>query len=146
VWAWTAARHFGIAGVATWSGGTEVTSFAPGAVAALVRAGFRIEPESGGDNPVQRVHGLGGAMLRCWSKRCTDAAIPRTGLVAIMTCAAADAACPTVPGAVLRVPLVHDDPKLADGTPGEAAAYDERCAAIARELLYLFGALAASSE
>jgi arsenate reductase len=47
VWAQVAAQHFGIDGVQTWSGGTEVTAFAPGAIAALQRAGLRIDIEKG---------------------------------------------------------------------------------------------------
>ena len=38
VWAGTAARVFGIAGVETFSGGTEVTAFNPRAIAAAERA------------------------------------------------------------------------------------------------------------
>jgi arsenate reductase len=43
-----------------------------------------------------------------------------------------------VDGASLRVPLHFEDPKKSDNTPREAAAYDERCAQIAREMLYVF--------
>ncbi|MDH4283503.1 MAG: hypothetical protein OEV36_12670, partial [Myxococcales bacterium] len=60
------------------------------------------------------------------------------GFAAIMTCSEADQACPAVPGAELRVSLPYDDPKKADGTPDEEAAYDARCLQIATEMLYLF--------
>jgi len=36
----------------------------------------------------------------------------------------------------------YDDPKVADGTPQEAAVYDERCLQIATEMLYLFSRVA----
>lgn len=43
-----------------------------------------------------------------------------------------------IPGADIRVPLRYEDPKIFDGTPEEVAAYDERCAQIAREMALLF--------
>jgi hypothetical protein len=36
------------------------------------------------------------------------------------------------------VPVPCRDPKASDGTPDETATYDERCAQIAREMLYVF--------
>jgi hypothetical protein len=57
-----------------------------------------------------------------------------------LTCSAADEACPRVPGATLRLAIPYDDPKVADGTPDEAATYDERCAQIAHEMLFAFPA------
>jgi hypothetical protein len=55
-----------------------------------------------------------------------------------MTCSSADKNCPVVRGAAERVSLPYDDPKIADGTAEEAATYDDRCAQIAREMLYAF--------
>jgi hypothetical protein len=146
VWAQAAADRLGVAGVRTWSGGTEATAFDPRAVAALRRAGFRIEAEGPGANPVQRVWIRdGGEPLRCWSKRFLDPPNPRTGFVAIMTCSSADAECPVVAGAASRAAIPYDDPKAFDGTPREAEAYDERCTQIAREMLYLLGRVAAGA-
>lgn len=147
IWAKTAAAYFGCDGVRTWSGGTEATAFAQPAVAALQRAGFTIVPEADSRNPVYRVTARAGDdPMRCWSKQFTDPANPRTDFVAVMMCAAADEACPVVPGAVHRVALPCDDPKAFDGTPREVAAYDERCAEIARELLHLFRLVAAKGN
>ena len=58
-----------------------------------------------------------------------------------MTCSQADKNCPTVEGAVLRIPLPFVDPKVSDGSPEEAATYDARTAQIASEMLYLFSQL-----
>jgi ACR3 family arsenite transporter len=69
-------------------------------------------------------------------KRFDDPRNPSQGFLAVMVCSAADAACPTVRGAGRRLTLTYEDPKAADGTPGEAAAYDRCCAEIARELLW----------
>jgi arsenate reductase (thioredoxin) len=46
--------------------------------------------------------------------------------------------CPIVRGASHRVSIPYKDPKVADDTPTESAAYDERCAQIAREMLFAF--------
>jgi len=55
-----------------------------------------------------------------------------------MTCSQADAACPIVEGARARVAVPYEDPKVADGTPEEAARYDERVAQIGRDLTWVF--------
>ena len=61
VWAQTAAWFYGIPKVATYSGGTEATAFNPRAVAALRRAGFQIDNETSGRNPVYKVTSHDGA-------------------------------------------------------------------------------------
>jgi arsenate reductase len=80
--------------------------------------------------------------MECFSKTYDDPVNPNEGFVAIMTCADADEACPVVSGAALRAPIRYDDPKVADGTPQEAAVYEERCLQIATEMLYLFSRVA----
>lgn len=138
LWAATAAAWFGIDGVKTYSGGTESTAFNPRAVAALERAGFAIE-KPGGDNPRYGVtFAVDGPKMEAWSKKYDDPANPNEGFAAIMTCSAADKACPNVPGADLRVAVPYEDPKVADDTPGEGAKYDERATQIAAEMFYLF--------
>ena len=138
LWAAAAAAHFGVEGVKTFSGGTEATTFNPRAVAAIERAGFRAN-NPGGDNPHYLVTYADGApAIECFSKTYDDPFNPHEGFAAIMTCSEADEACPVVQGAALRIPLRYEDPKSSDGTPEEAAAYDERCLQIATEMLYLF--------
>ena len=55
-----------------------------------------------------------------------------------MTCSHADAACPLVLGASVRVSVPYDDPKASDGTPEETATYDARSKQIATEMLFVF--------
>ena len=139
VWAQAAAAQFGVPGVEAYSGGTEASAFNPRAVAALVRAGFRVQRCSEGENPVYAVwHSADSPPLECFSKVYDHAPNPREGFAAVMTCSAADAACPVVLGAAERIALPYDDPKDFDGTNRETAAYDERCREIAREMLYAF--------
>ena len=142
LWAAAAAAHFGIDGIDTYSGGTEVTAFNPRAVTVMEKAGFTIE-KPGGENPRYLVtFDERGPARECFSKTYDDPVNPNEGFVAIMTCADADEACPVVSGAALRAPIRYDDPKIADGTPQEAAVYDERCLQIATEMLYLFSRVA----
>lgn len=139
VWAQTAAHAFGVPGVETYSGGTEATAFNPRAVAALERAGFLVEVAGPSDNPVYGVQFAEDAEpMACFSKVFDRAPNPSAGFAAVMTCSAADAACPLVPGADERIAITYEDPKAFDGTAREAAAYDERCRQIAREMLWAF--------
>jgi arsenate reductase len=137
LWAATAAWHFTQDHVRTYSGGTEATAFNPRAVAAVERAGFSVvKPE--GKNPRYEVSfSTERAAERCWSKTYSDPANPQKDFCAVMTCSQADAACPIVHGALDRISLPYDDPKAADGTPEEAARYDERCLQIAAEMFYV---------
>jgi arsenate reductase (thioredoxin) len=137
LWAATAAWAYGLDHVRTYSGGTEATAFNPRAVAAVERAGFSVvKPE--GKNPRCEVSfTTERAPEICWSKTYSDPANPQKDFCAVMTCSQADAACPLVYGALERISLPYDDPKAADGTPEEAARYDERCLQIAVEMFYV---------
>jgi protein-tyrosine-phosphatase len=153
LWAAAAAAYYGIGDVETYSGGTESTAFNPRAVAALRRAGFEIEQgrgvgAAGGvelasvEEPVNPRYEVTLAShtepLVCFSKVYDAAPNPTSKFCAVMVCSHADENCPIVRGASRRVVVAYVDPKAADGTPDEAATYDERCAQIAREMLYAF--------
>jgi len=137
VWATAAAKMCGVK-IAAYSGGTEVTKFNPRAVAALERAGVHIEQTTDDEDPVYHVKvGEGVPSLACFSKKYGDPPNPKHDFAAIMTCDQADAQCPVVQGAIARFHTGYVDPKAADGTKDEQKAYDERCAQIAREVLYV---------
>jgi protein-tyrosine-phosphatase len=137
LWAATAGWYFRLDHVHTYSGGTEATAFNPRAVAAVERCGFQVvKPE--GNNPVYEVSfAPDHAAERCWSKKFDDAANPQKDFCAVMTCSEADKNCPIVFGALDRISLPYNDPKVADNTPEEATRYDERCLQIAAELFYV---------
>lgn len=142
-WAQAAARHFSISSAQAFSGGTETTAFNPRAVAALRRAGFAIAFFSDGKNPVYEVrYEPEMEPLQAFSKVYDASPNPREGFAAIMTCTSADAACPSVVGADMRIALPYDDPKEADGTEHEAEIYDKRCRQIAQEMFYVFADVA----
>ena len=138
LWAATAAAYYRIDGVHTYSGGTEATAFNPRAVAAMRRAGFKID-DGEGANPHYKVSFAAGLPpLELFSKTFADKSNPQSSFAAVMTCAQADKSCPVVPGATIRAALHYEDPKASDGTPEESATYDARSRQIASEMFYLF--------
>jgi len=140
LWAAAAAAYYGLEGVETYSGGTEVTAFNPRAVAALERAGFEIDvAHPNEDNPrYSATFASDAANIEAFSKRYDDDPNPEEDFAAVMTCSQAGKGCPLVHGAVLRIALPFDDPKAADGTEREAVVYDARTRQIATEMFYLF--------
>ncbi|WP_103665621.1 low molecular weight phosphatase family protein [Gracilimonas amylolytica] len=137
IWAQTAAAFYSIDKIETYSGGTEATAFNPRAVAAVERAGFKVE-DPGGENPGYKVSfSEGSEPMVCFSKKFDDDFNPDENFTAIMTCSDADENCPFVPGAEFRKPITYVDPKEADGTEREAEVYDERCRQIATEMFYM---------
>lgn len=137
IWTAVAANYYGIQNIETYSGGTEATAFNPRAVAALERAGFKVE-NPGGDNPNYRVYfDDESAPLTCFSKTYDDPVNPGKEFAAVMTCSDADENCPFVPGAEFRIPITYRDPKESDGTEREANVYDERCKQIGTEMFYM---------
>lgn len=147
LWSAAASQHYHIPHVSSFSGGTEQTAFNPRAVAALQRAGFQIVPKTTGDNPIYAVTLNDQAEpLQCFSKRYDAPPNPTKDFCAILVCSHADQHCPTVTGASLRLAIPYDDPKMADNTASEAQIYDERCAQIAREILYVFSQVQVESR
>ena len=141
IWAQTAASYFGIH-AQCYSGGVEVTEFNPRAVASIERSGFRVVAK-GGSNPVYSIYyAQNGQPITAFSKLYDDPANPTSNFAAVMTCSHADENCPFIPGTEKRIALLYDDPKEFDGTPQEAAKYDERSMQIAAELFYVFEQIA----
>jgi len=141
IWAATLAAYFGLKGIETYSGGTEVTAFNPRAVDALKRAGFIVD-EPGGENPHYKVfYDEQEDPLVCYSKTFDDKTNPNKDFVAVMTCSDADQNCPVVPGTEFRITIPYEDPKQADDTPQEGQTYDKRCRQIAAEMYYMLSQL-----
>ncbi|WP_116127248.1 protein-tyrosine-phosphatase [Lewinella sp. IMCC34183] len=139
-----AADHYGVTGVETYSGGTEATALYPAATEALRRFGFSVEAVAGpAANPEYRVGWGGrGAVCRVFSKHYAAPPNPTRDFAALLVCDAADAGCPVVAGAALRVALPFADPKVSDGTAAQAAAYDARLREIGREMFYAMALVA----
>jgi len=138
VWAQTAAYWFRLQNVRAFSGGTEVTACNCRTVLAMRRAGFAIEPQSDGENPLLLVrYAEDRPPVRVFSKLYNAAGNPRRDFIALMTCSSADRSCPKIEGAIARFPIHYMDPRLCDDTPEETAAYNARCREIAREMFFL---------
>ena len=139
IWAQAAAAFYGIPNVTTYSGGIGSAAFNPRAVAAVRRAGFKVEKTTEADNPIYHIrYSDRRPAVTGFSKVYDSAPNPTKDFCAVMTCSAADKACPVVRGASARVALPFVDPKAFDGTDQEAAKYDERSRQICREFLYVF--------
>ena len=138
IWTQIAAAHYGVNHVQTFSGGTEVTACNPRTVAALKRCGLRFSVlKDDGSNPHYSVAFSDcEPPLVCYSKVFNKAPNPSSNYCAVMTCSHADQNCPVAIGCDLRLAIRYEDPKVSDDTPHEEATYDERCAQIAREMLY----------
>ena len=90
IWAHTAAHNLGKPRVETFSGGTEATAFDSRAVAALARAGFRVDTSGTGDNPVYRVRFSDDTdPMECFSKVYDRPPNPTQDFLAVMTCSQA---------------------------------------------------------
>jgi len=137
IWSKVLAEYLELDNLETYSGGTEATAFNPRAVAAIERAGFKVE-NPGGDNPRYKVFfDENKAPLNCFSTTFDDTYNPDKNFAAVMTCTDADENCPFVPGAEKRFSIPYVDPKESDDTPREKETYDERCKQIAAEMYYL---------
>ena len=103
----------------------------------MQRAGFAVEVGTG-ENPRYEISSsLGNLHLVSFSKKYDHLENPKKDFCAVMTCAEADEACPVIFGADLRVKLLYEDPKSADGMDHERTTYDERCFQIATEMFYV---------
>jgi arsenate reductase (thioredoxin) len=145
-----AAAYYGMPEIRFHSGGTAPTAVNTRTVTALKEIGVQVEPtgkeaargEPQTANPVYRIRWgtpseTGGPPPETleFSKRYSDPANPQSGFAALMVCGEADAACPFVKGAALRVSMPYLDPKIYDASTYEAAKYAERRDDIGRLML-----------
>jgi len=137
-WFAAAMSYFEIGDIESYSGGTEVTRIHPNAVATLNRAGFGITTDNEDEDNPRYMAQIGDAtFLELYSKLYEDEDNPQSSFAAVMVCTTADGNCPFVQGCDKRIVLPFTDPKEFDGTEKEAEGYDERCAQVAREMLWV---------
>jgi hypothetical protein len=132
------AAYYGMPDIRFHSGGTAPTAFNSRTVDTLKAMGVEIEatgeeaeradPQM--KNPIYRVRwgtpGDAGFETIEFSKRYDNPANPQRDFAALMVCGEADAACPVVKGAALRISMPYLDPKIYDGGAYEPAKYAER--------------------
>lgn len=140
VWAQAMAHRFAVLHVSCYSGGTEATRIAPWIIETLQQVGFTITTDApDSSNPLHHIaFAEEAAPVQGFSKKYNDPFNPARDFAAIMTCSEADAGCPIVHGAALRIPITYADPKVYDATPEAAVRYAERCLQIATEMHYIF--------
>lgn len=142
-----AAAYYGMPEIRFHSGGTAPTAFNSRTITALKEIGIEVEPtgkeakrgEPKTANPIYRVRWgtANGARFETteFSKHYGDPVNPQNGFAALMVCGEADAACPFVKGASLRVSMPYLDPKIYDDGSYESAKYAERRDDIGRLML-----------
>jgi hypothetical protein len=139
-----AAAYYGLPEVRFHSGGTAPTAFNARTIVCLREIGIEVEPtgkeaprgEPKTANPVYTVRwGKEGLEATEFSKTYFDASNPQEDFAALMVCGEADAACPRVKGASLRVSMPYLDTKIYDDSSYEAAKYAERRDDIGRLML-----------
>jgi hypothetical protein len=138
-----AAAYYGMPEIRFHSGGTAPTAFNPRTVSTLKAIGFKVDPtdkeaergEPKTENLIYRVSWGEGFETLEFSKHYGDASNPHSGFAALMVCSEADAACPFVKGATLRISMPYLDPKIYDDSVYEAAKYAERRDDIGRLML-----------
>jgi hypothetical protein len=129
-----AATYYGLTNIKFYSGGTDPVAFNPRTIATLKAIGFEIEatgkeatPGPGKEkNPIYQMSWGKGFTAQEFSKVYSDDPNPKKGYAAILVCSEADAACPTVNGASIRIPVPYLDPKAYDDSELETAKYAER--------------------
>jgi hypothetical protein len=139
-----AAAYYGMPEIQFHSGGTAPSAFNSRTVATLKEIGIEIAPtgteaprgEPKTANPIYKVRwGGSGQEATEFSKIYSDPSNPQEGFAALMVCGEADAACPFVKGAALRVSMPYLDPKIYDDGAYEAIKYAERRDDIGRLML-----------
>ena len=139
VWAQTIASHFKVNNVNCYSGGTETTALYPVVAETLKDLSFQVQVIAEKDNPVYSIKYAENELpITAFSKQIEDDYNPTSGFAAILTCDAANEACPMVSGADIRIPLTYQDPKRFDDTDNQAEQYIKISMEIARELFYVF--------
>jgi hypothetical protein len=138
-----AANYYGFDNIRFHSGGTTPSAFNKRTIATLKEIGFQIEPTGEdaerGDpmvpNSIFRVAWGKDMEAIEFSKSYKDKSNPQSGFAAIMVCNEADAECPVVAGASIRISMTFLDPKSYDDGAFESKKYAERRDDIGRTFL-----------
>jgi arsenate reductase len=142
-----AASYYGMPEIRFHSGGTAPTAINPRTLATLRAIGVEIESagreaprgEPKTPNPVYRFRwgdsGDSGSAMIEFAKMYHDPSNPRGGFAALLVCGEADATCPLIKGAAVRVAMPYLDPKIYDQSAYETMKYAERRDDIGRLML-----------
>ena len=121
------------------SGGTGPTGVHRSVSRALREHGFEVDETSPESCRWLVEFAPGAPPIELWSKRWDAAGNPRQNFVTIANCAAAEESCPTIPGALGRLAMLYEDPKVSDGTERELETYLSVCRQIGMEISWVLG-------
>lgn len=139
IWAQTMAAYFKVPNVSCYSGGTEATAMFPMTAETLRNQGFVFQTLVKGTNPIYAIkYNSSRQPIIGFSKTYHNDFNPSSNFAAVLTCSEADADCPFIPNADVRIALTFDDPKAFDGSSEQAEKYNERSLQIATELYAIF--------
>jgi len=138
-----AAAYYGMPEIRFHSGGTAPSAFNRRTIATLKEIGVEVEPtgreaargEPQTANPIYSVRWGIGLEATEFSKTYLDPVNPQHDFAALLVCGEADAGCPVVKGASVRISMPYLDPKIYDDSPFEARKYAERRDDIGRLML-----------
>ena len=129
-----AADYYGLPNVRFHSGGTAPSAFNSRTIRTLQEIGVQVTDtgkaaqlgKAGDPNPIYDVRWSKAFAAQEFSKVYSHDLNPQRNFAALLVCHEADAACPTVEGAAIRIAAPYFDPKAYDGATIEAAKYAER--------------------
>jgi len=139
IWATYFSVKYKVENIQCYSSGSEATAMFPMIYKTLENQGFLISgQESTETNPnISISFSNEHDAIDCFSKTIFDPSLPENNMIAIMVCSDADENCPFIPGALKRIKITYEDPKVSDGTSGMEAKYKERSIQIATEMKFL---------
>lgn len=141
VWAFLAANYYKL-NINSFSGGTEVTSFHRNTVKTLQKAGFNFQLEDfSHQNPKYNISYSDSRNSLLGFSKFYDDVVNKEPFIAITTCNNADENCPFIAFASHRYHLPFVDPKSADGSSHQEAAYQAVNEKIAAEVGFIFTAV-----
>ncbi len=145
-----AAAYYGMPEICFHSGGTKPSAVNRRAITALKEIGVQVEP-TGQEAPRGEPQTANSIVVIRWgqpggtgelkmeatefSKTYSDPSNPQDGFAALMMCGEADASCPVVKGASIRISMPYLDPKIYDESTYEAHKYAERRDDVGRLML-----------
>lgn len=141
VWAFLAANYYKL-NINSFSGGTEVTSFHRNTVKTLQKAGFNFQLEDfSHQNPKYNISYSDSRNSLLGFSKLYDDVVNKEPFIAITTCNNADENCPFIASASHLYHLPFVDPKSADGSSHQEAAYQAVNEKIATEVGFIFTAV-----
>ncbi len=132
-----AAKQYNLS-ITTFSAGTEATSVHENTMLALKEVGVSYSTVQHENQTAYLLTSQAMGEKTLFSKTLQHESLPTQDFFAFMTCDQAAENCPFVPGAVKRIPLTYQDPKVSDSTPQALETYGKTATQILSEMMFIF--------